>query len=98
LLGGVKHLIYPIPVGRAASSCRRKERVCAAVCRALTVDPFALSALFGTVGPPIDVTEDAPNAGRCRRLRWRVSHAPFEGLLREIILRMKQWAAKTWRR
>jgi len=35
---------------------------------------------------------------RCRAVSfafdWRVSHGPYEGLLREIILRMKQWSGE----
>ena len=96
LLGGFTQLIYP-------STCwvcgelmpEAQELVCPKCLPALTVDPFpTCPRCSSTVGPHLLIT-DCPE---CRPHSFAFDGAfrmgPYDGLLREVIVRMKQWTGE----
>ncbi|MBI1831457.1 MAG: ComF family protein [Planctomycetes bacterium] len=73
-----------------------QEQVCAGYLPKLTVDPFATCPrCSSTVGPHLSLEDGCPD---CRDQSFGFDGAfrmaPYEGLLRDVILRMKHWTGE----
>jgi ComF family protein len=96
-LGGVTHLIYPNICWACGDVMpATQERVCAACLPALTIDPFATCPrCSSTVGPHLTLPRGCVD---CQAVSFAFDGAfrmaPYEGPLREVILRMKQWTGE----
>jgi ComF family protein len=96
LLGGLTQLIYPNTCWVCGDIMPpEQEQVCATCLPALTVDPFpTCPRCSSTVGPNLSIA-DCPE---CRPHSFAFDGAfrigPYDGLLREVILRMKQWTGE----
>ncbi|HEV8061335.1 MAG TPA: ComF family protein [Gemmataceae bacterium] len=95
---GLLQLVYPavchICLDPLSSSC---QRFCAKCESALKKDPFPACWRCGsTVGPHEEV---ADGCARCRKTSFHFSRVyrlgPYEGLLREVVLRMKSQAGES---
>jgi ComF family protein len=97
LLGGFTHLIYPNTCWVCGAVMPvTQQHVCAVCLPALTVDPFATCPrCSSTVGPNLVMTDGCPD---CRDQSFGFDGAfrmaPYEGELREVVLRMKQWTGE----
>src|SRR5262249_40441832 len=92
LAQGFLHIIYP-PVCAACSQplASGAEHFCSSCRAALTADPLpSCPRCASTVGPFVDVRD---GCGNCRSQSFHFERAirlgPYDGLLRELILRMK---------
>jgi ComF family protein len=96
LLRGLTQLIYPNTCWVCGDIMPpAQKQVCATCMPALTVDPFpTCPRCSSTVGPNLSIT-DCPE---CRPHSFAFDGAfrmgPYDGLLREVILRMKQWTGE----
>jgi len=92
LVEGFLQLLYPRVRGACGRSLEGNQRHFCDLCRTrLTTDPFAACPrCAGTVGPFANVAAGCP---RCRGQRYHFDQAlrlgPYDGLLREMILRLK---------
>jgi ComF family protein len=97
LVGGFTHLIYPNSCWVCADFMPAPQGpVCASCFPRLTIDPYATCPrCSSTVGPHLVLAEGCPE---CRSESFAFDGAyrmaPYEGLLREVILRMKQWSGE----
>src|SRR5947209_5160685 len=97
LIDGLTHLIYP----NTCWSCGEvmpiaQQRLCVTCMPAITIDPFATCPrCSSTVGPHSTLAEGCPD---CRDKSFAFDGAfrmaPYDGVLREVILRMKQWTGE----
>lgn len=91
---GVVQLLYPGSCWMCGQMLAEGQSWFCAVCRqALTSDPHpTCPRCSSSVGPYIDVSGGCQ---RCRRVKFAFDEAirlgPYEGLLREAVLRMKDW-------
>jgi ComF family protein len=92
LLEGFLQLLYPRVCGACGRSLVENQQHFCDPCRtALTTDPFAVCPRCAhTMGPFADVSD---GCSHCRGRRYQFDRAarlgPYEGLLREMILRLK---------
>jgi ComF family protein len=97
LLGGVTQLIYPNTCWVCGNVMPATQvHVCSICLPSLTVDPFpTCPRCSSTVGPHLALADGCP---LCRAESFGFDGAfrmaPYEGLLREVILRMKQWTGE----
>jgi ComF family protein len=97
LLGGAAQLIYPNTCWVCGNVMPPTEvHVCSACLPALTVDPFSTCPrCSSTVGKHLTLDDGCPD---CRAVSFAFDGAfrmaPYEGQLREVILRMKQWTGE----
>jgi ComF family protein len=97
LLNGFLQLIYPHTCWVCGGFISiQDERVCAGCLAKLSHDPFPACPHCGsTVGPHLDLDEGCP---ACRKEAFVfggvVRMGPYDGLLREVILRMKHWTGE----
>jgi ComF family protein len=97
LLGGAAQLIYPNTCWVCGNIMQpMQQQVCPACLSALTVDPFSTCPrCSSTVGPHLVLEDGCPE---CQAVSFAFDGAfrmaPYEGQLREVILRMKQWTGE----
>jgi ComF family protein len=97
VLGGFTHLIYPNTCWVCGNVMPPEQlHVCSVCLPALTIDPFpTCPRCSSTVGPHSVVADGCPD---CRDVRFTFDGAfrmaPYEGSLRAVILRMKQWTGE----
>jgi ComF family protein len=97
LLGGAAGLIYPNTCwGCGALMPPGQVHFCAACLPELTIDPFpTCPRCSSTVGPHLSLENGCPE---CKEAKLGFDGAfrmvPYEGLMREMILRMKQWTGE----
>lgn len=97
LFGGVAGLIYPNTCWVCGEVMRPEQlHLCTTCLPRITVDPFpTCPRCSSTVGPHVVVRDGCPD---CRDQSFAFDGvfrmAPYEGLLREVILRMKQWTGE----
>lgn len=97
LLNGFTQLLYPNTCWVCGDFMpEAQELLCAACLPTLTVDPFpTCPRCSSTVGPHLILADGCPE---CRAHSFAFDGAfrmgPYDGLLRETILRMKQWTGE----
>ena len=97
LLDGVTHLIYPNTCWICGNIMPTTQvHVCTNCLPKLTIDPYATCPrCSSTVGPNLVLVDGCP---QCRAESFAFDGAfrmsPYEGLLRDVILRMKQWTGE----
>jgi ComF family protein len=97
LLGGVTHLIYPNTCWVCGNIMPATQvHLCSICLPKLTVDPYSTCPrCSSTVGPHLILDDGCP---QCQAESFAFDGAfrmaPYEGLLREVILRMKQWTGE----
>lgn len=97
LCGGLADLIYPNTCWVCGDVMPTEQRhLCAACLPRVTVDPFpTCPRCASTVGPHVVLQDGCPE---CRAESFAFDGAfrmaPYEGLLRDVILRMKQWTGE----
>jgi ComF family protein len=92
LIEGVLQLLYPRICGACGESLAAGELYFCARCRAaLTTDPHEACRRCGSTVGPFALLEDG--CSRCRTTRYHFENVirlgPYEGLLREVVLRLK---------
>ncbi len=97
IVSGIRHLVYP-PICWACGHLMDGEQgpVCASCLPRLTQDPFSTCPrCSSTVGPHLLLAEGCLTcAGAPLAFDGAFRMAPYEGLLREVILRMKAWTGE----
>jgi ComF family protein len=97
LLDGFTQLVYPNTCWTCGNLMPPEQQQVCAICRPpLTTDPFATCPrCASTVGPHLVLDNGCPD---CRDRSFAFDGAlrmgPYNGLLRETILRMKQWTGE----
>jgi ComF family protein len=97
LLGGISHLIYPNTCWVCGDVMAPEHvHVCAVCSPKLTIDPFpTCPRCSSSVGPHLALPHGCPD---CREVSFAFDGAfrmaPYDGALREVILRMKQWTGE----
>jgi ComF family protein len=97
LLTGFTHLIYPNTCWTCGTLMPPEQGpVCATCHPALTIDPFpTCPRCSSTVGPHLELAEGCPD---CKSQSFGFDGAfrmsPYDGLLRDTILRIKQWTGE----
>lgn len=97
LLGGLTHLIYPNTCWVCSDVMPvTQEHICLTCFPALTIDPFSTCPrCSSTVGPHLTLADDCLD---CQAVSLAFDGAfrmaPYDGILRDVILRMKQWTGE----
>lgn len=97
LRDGLAQLIYPNTCWTCGDVMPvPQDRICAVCLPKLTVDPFSTCPrCSSTVGPHLTLEKGCPD---CRDHSFAFDGAfrmaPYEGLLRDVILRMKHWTGE----
>ena len=97
LVSGITQLIYPNTCWTCGTIMRPEEKhVCSICLPKLTIDPFpTCPRCSSTVGPHLTLTDGCP---ACQAESFAFDGAfrmaAYDGLLRDVILRMKQWTGE----
>lgn len=97
LVSGVMQLIYPNTCWTCGNMMPAEQGPVCAICLAsLTVDPFpTCPRCSSTVGPHLALEDGCP---ACKAASFAFDGAfrmaPYEGLLREVVLRVKSWTGE----